>query len=166
MRKYVFCVLVILAVIAGIFEFLFSSPRYQILDDIIVGTYFDTAYEAYLDSDGCSEFEVDEELATIDINNDFAVWITSTKTNEFMLLKMRLKNGQYCSLNNCTIIKIKDCNISELEREFTLGKEKLLQYTILPSSDFQKGNDSSIKTNNFIYNDKSYVLAYKIVDNF
>ena len=163
MRKYISIVLVILAVIAGVYSFFFSSPRYQILDDIIVGTYFDTAYEAYLDSDGCSGFEVDEELATIDINNDFAVWIASTKTNEFIVLKMRLKNGQYCSLGNYIITKIKDCNSPELEREFTLGEEKWLHFTILPSSDFQKGEN--IKTKSFIFKNKSFVFAYRIVDN-
>lgn len=165
MRKLVLCVLVILAVTVSIFTFFFSSPKYQIGDNIIEGKYLDTAYEAFINSGGCPEFEFKSELATVDVNNEFAIWIASTETDEFMLVKMSLKKGQYCSLDDFTIIKITDCNIYKLEREFTLGKDKSLQYTIIPYNKFKKEENTSIKTNNFIYNNKSFVFVYKIVDN-
>lgn len=163
MRKYVAIILAVLAVIVGVLTFYFSSPKYQIGDDIIVGEYVSTAYDAFINSGGCPEYEVDEELATIPITNNYAIWIASTKTNEFMLVKMSLKNSKYCSLDDFAIIKITDCNISELERDFTLGKEKLLQYTICPTSDFKQ--KKSIAKESFLYKDKSFVFAYKIVDN-
>lgn len=162
MRKYIAIVLVILAMVAGVLTFLFSSPRYQIGDYIFEGKYLDTAYDAFIGSGGCPEYELDEELATITVTNNFAVWITSTKTDEFMLVKMSLKNGQYCSLDSFKIIKIADCNISELEKEFTLGEEKLLLFTICPSSEFKK---EDVITERFFYKNKSFVFAYKIVDN-
>lgn len=163
MRKYIAIVLVILAMVAGVLTFCFSSPKYQIGDNIIEGKYLNTAYDAFMNSGGCPEYEVYEELATIPITKNYAIWITSTKTDEFMLVKMSLKNGKYCSLDDFTIIKITDCNISELEREFTLGKEKLLQYTICPTSDFKQKKD--IVNEGFLYKDMSFVFAYKIVDN-
>ncbi len=163
MRKYILCILVIFATIAGIFTLFFSSPKYQIGDNIIEGKYLDTAYEAFIDSGGCPEYELNKELATIIVNDNFAVWIASTKTEEFMLVKMSLKNEQFCSLDDFAIITITNCNIPELEREFTLGEERLLQYTIIPASDFK--NEENIKTKNFIFENKSYVFAYKIIDN-
>ena len=65
MRKYILCILVIFATIAGIFTLFFSSPKYQIGDNIIEGKYLDTAYEAFIDSVGCLEYELNKELATI-----------------------------------------------------------------------------------------------------
>lgn len=49
-----------------------------------------------------------------------------------------------------------------LEREITLGEEKLLQYTIFPTSDFK--NKKDIVTEEFNYKNKSYVFAYKIAN--
>ena len=49
MRKYVLLIIAVLAVIAGILGFFFSSPKYQIGDNIIEGKYLDTAYEAFVD---------------------------------------------------------------------------------------------------------------------
>ena len=80
-----------------------------------------------------------------------------------MLVKMSLNNELFCSLDDFAIITITNCNIPELEREFTLGEERLLQYTIIPASDFK--NEENIKTKNFIFENKSYVFAYKIIDN-
>lgn len=162
MRKYVAIILGVLAVIVGVLTFYFSSPKYQIGDDIIVGEYVNTAYDAYINSGGCHEYELGEELATIPVTNNYAIWIASTKINEFMLVKMSTKNGKYCSLDDFTIIKIKDCNTPKLEREITLGEEKLLQYTIFPTSDFK--NKKDIVTEEFNYKNKSYVFAYKITD--
>ena len=162
MRKYIAVVLVCLAIIAGVFTLLFSSPKYQIGDEIFVGKYCDTAYEAFIDSGGCPEYDFKEELATVNINNSFAVWISSTKTDEFMLVKMRTEDGKYCSLDDFTIIKIKDCNNSALEREFTLGEEKLLLYTICPFSDLK--SEKNVNINNFICKNCSFVFAYKIID--
>jgi hypothetical protein len=162
MRKYVAVVLFCLAIISGVFTLLFSSPKYQIGDKILVGRYCDTAYEAFIDSDGCPECEFKEDIATVNVNNDFAVWISSTKDKELMLVKMKMKEGKYCSLDDFTIIKIKDCNSSKFEREFTLGEEKLLLYTICPSSDFK---NEDVRTEKFIYNNKSFIFAYKIVHN-
>lgn len=162
MRKYVLLTIAVLAVIAGILGFFFSSPKYQISDNIIEGKYLDTAYEAFVDSGGFPEYEFESDLATIDINNSFAVWIASTKTNEFMLVKMSIKDGKYCSLDDFTIIKIKNCNTSKLERENTLGDKKLLKYSIIPSADYEP--IENVKTENFIYKNKSFVFAYKIVD--
>ncbi len=163
MRKYVLLIIAVLAVIVGILGFFFSSPKYQIGDNIIEGKYLDTAYEAFVDSDGCPEYEFENDLATIDINNNFAIWIASTKTREFMLVKMSIKDGKYCSLDDFTIIKIKDCNTSKLERENTLGDKKLLQYSIVPSVDYKAMKN--VKTENFIYKNKPFVFAYRIVDN-
>ena len=42
MRKYVLLTIAVLAVIAGILGFFFSSPKYQISDNIIEGKYLDT----------------------------------------------------------------------------------------------------------------------------
>ena len=42
MRKYVLLTIAVLAVIAGILGFFFSSPKYQIGDNIIEGKYLDT----------------------------------------------------------------------------------------------------------------------------
>lgn len=72
---------------SGCFITVFSSSKYQVGDYIYEGKYFDTAYDAFVDSGGCSEYELGEELATIKVTNDFAVWIASTKTHEFMLVK-------------------------------------------------------------------------------
>ena len=163
MRKYVLLIIAVLAVIVGVLGFFFSSPKYQIGDEIIEGKYLDTAYEAFMDSGGFPEFEFENDLATIDIDDNFAIWIASTKTDEFMLVKMSIKDGKYCSLDDFTIIKIKDCNTSKLERENTLGGEKLLQYSIIPSADYK--TEENVKTESFIYKNKPFVFAYKIVDN-
>ena len=163
MRKYVLLIIVILAVIAGIWSFFFSPPKYQIGDKIFVGRYVDTAYEAFMDSDDVDEGEFEKDLATIDITNSFAIWIASTKTDEFMLVKMSIKDGKYCSLDDYSIIKIKDCNVPDLDMENTLGDKKLLQFTIIPSSDYREMEN--VKTEEFIYRNKSFVFAYRIVDN-
>lgn len=162
MRKYVSIILVILAVTVGVFTFFFSSSKNQIGDYILEGDYFNTAYDAFIKSGGCSEYEFSKELATVKVTNNFAIWITNTKTNEFMLVKMSLKNGQYCSLDDFIIIKTTDYSISQLEREFSLGEEKSLLFTICPSSDFKE--EESIKTASFDFKNKSFVFAYKVVD--
>lgn len=161
MRKKILILLVVLTLIAGVLSLLFSSSKYQVGDYIYEGKYFDTAYDAFVDSGGCSEYELDEELATIKVTNDFAVWIASTKTHEFMLVKMSLKNNQYCSLDDYYIISITNCNDPELVRSFTLGESGSLLYTICSPTE-SSNNDAM--TESFYYKGKKYLFLYEIID--
>lgn len=162
-KKWIPIVLPLIAIIMVVLLYFFYPSRYQVGDTIYEGKYFDSAYDAYNDDDTYPYSEIEEDLATININENYAMWIASTDHNEFITAKMSVKNNQYCSLGAYSASKISDCHSTKLEADDTLGDKDMLYSTILPYDEFKNKNDKSIKIEKFNYKNTTYVYAYKVV---
>lgn len=162
MRKYILAGLVLVGVIVGVLTLAFSSISYKDGDIEYNSKYYDSAYDAYENDDPYPLSEIENELATIVVNENNAIWIVSTDNDEFIFVKMSVKNNQYCSLGRYTVDEISNCHSSELDTEYTLGKKDILKFTVLPYSEFKHKDDKSIKLEKFDYNNQTYVFAYKI----
>ena len=162
-KRIIIGLFLFIIVIIWIIFYCFYPSKDQVGDEINSGKYFDSAYDAYKDDDVYPYSKIEKELATININERFAMWIASTNHNEFIFAKMSLQNNQYCSLCDYAVIKVSNCNDPRLNEENTLGRNDIIKYTVLPYNKFNKKSDLSIKMQKFDYNNQTYVFAYRIV---
>lgn len=125
-KRIIIGLFLFIIVIIWIIFYCFYPSKDQVGDEIYSGKYFDSAYDAYKDDDVYPYSKIEKELATININERFAMWIASTNHNEFIFAKMSLQNNQYCSLCDYAVIKVSNCNDPRLNEENTLGRNDII----------------------------------------
>ncbi len=165
-KKNIIPIIALIVLAIAIVGIILQPNFIQIGDNVISDTYYNTAYEAYENSG--DEFNIKEEITTININNKFALWLAGSTNNELTVVKMAMKDGKYFSLGDVSFYTnyTLNRNAPSINDELTLGN-KTLKYVILPESNYKQSDLEKEKYNTeyFVYNNTDYVFVYKIVSN-
>ena len=109
---------------------------------------------------------IKEEIITIDINSEFALWFAASADNELALVKMAVQNGKYFSLGDVSIYSENTLkqNTASLDGGFSLGNDTL-RYIILPEAKYKQSSleKENYNTEYFEFIDDSYVFVYEVV---
>ncbi len=162
-KKNIIPIIALIVLAIAIVGIIFQPNFIQFGDNVISDTYYNTAYDAYKNSG--DEFNIKEEITTININNKFALWFAVSTDDELTIVKMTMKNGKYFSLSDVSFYtnNTLNHNAPSLNDELTLG-DKTLKYVILPESKYKQSDLEKEKYNTeyFEYNNTDYVFVYNL----
>lgn len=172
-KKGLISLLIIIAVLVLAFLFI-PAGKLQIGNNIIYGDYYDTAYDAYLHND--EPVDIKKEIATVEVTDNYAVWLANTDTNELFVSLMDIKDGKYCSFGNFYCYgydtsDFKSTNIS-LDSDFQ-AENDIIKWEIVPESVYEKSNlkDNAqcyavkIKAQDVEGNEVDSLFVYQVEDN-
>lgn len=163
-KKKIIPIIALIVLVIAIIGMVLQPNFIQIGDYVASDTYYDTAYEAYKKTD--DRLNIKEEIITIDINSEFALWFAASEDNELALVKMAVQNGKYFSLGDVSIYSENTLkqNIASLDDGFSLGNDTL-RYIILPEAKYKQSSleKENYNTEYFEFIGDSYVFVYEVV---
>lgn len=144
-------IVIVVLVIVAVCVFLFAPfGTFQIGNNVISGEYYDTPLEAY--NHGDMNFDVQEEIATIDISKKSAIWLAYTDDDCIAVEGMSVNDGKYFDLNDTAVF---DCQRENIPSDEVLFSDTKVEYALVTENSYK-----DYKPNSY-YNSKKFSYTGK-----